>query len=213
MYGGAGRGHKTGLRIPARNKMKKNVFGVTAALLLFFSGPLHALDIEGVHVEDRITLDDGKTQLPLNGAGVRTRFVFRVYVGALYLKQKMTAVTEVLNDAGPKRVAMHMLRDLSADQLLTALNDGLKNNHTPEQLAAMAAQIKQLEGIFGAVKAAKEGDVILIDLVPGAGTRITVNGSAKGTIPGAGFYAALLRVWLGENPADADLKKAMLGGG
>ncbi|MBX9812357.1 MAG: chalcone isomerase family protein [Burkholderiales bacterium] len=172
-----------------------------------------AAEVEGVKLTDRIRVAESGPELVLNGAGVRTRFVFRVYVGALYLKQKMAAAPEVLNDAGPKRVAMHLLRDLSSDQLLSALNDGLKNNHTPEQLAALEAQIKQLESIFGAVKAAKAGDVILIDYIPDTGTRIMVNGEAKGTIRGADFNTALLRVWLGANPADADLKKAMLGGG
>jgi hypothetical protein len=32
-----------------------------------------------------------------------------------------------------------------------------------------------------------------------------------GNIQGADFYRALLQVWLGEEPADSDLKRAMLG--
>jgi hypothetical protein len=54
--------------------------------------------------------------------------------------------------------------------------------------------------------------VILIDYLPGSGTRITVNGAAKGTIAGEDFNRALLRIWLGDNPADSDLKKGLLGG-
>lgn len=190
------------------------IFYNTLFFIVFLSSlAAGAAEVEGVKLTDRIRVAESGPELVLNGAGVRTRFVFRVYVGALYLKQKMAAATEVLNDAGPKRVAMHLLRDLSSDQLLSALNGGLKNNHTPEQLAALEVQIKQLESIFGAVKAAKAGDVILIDYIPDTGTRIMVNGEAKGTIRGADFNTALLRVWLGANPADADLKKAMLGGG
>jgi hypothetical protein len=72
--------------------------------------------------------------------------------------------------------------------------------------------VKQLEGIFNAVKTAKPGDVILLDYVPGSGTRVVVNGEAKGTVAGEEFNRALLRIWLGDQPADASLKKAMLGG-
>ena len=154
----------------------------------------------------------GKSDLTLNGAGVRTRFIFSVYVGALYLQNKAGTTETVLRDAGAKRIAMHMLRDLDAEQLLTALKDGLNKNHTAEQLAGLEPQVKQLEAIFNAVKAVKKGDVILIDYLPGAGTRVTVRGEDKGTIAGAEFNRALLRVWLGDQPADAGLKKAMLGG-
>lgn len=182
-------------------------------LIFILVSPASATTVEGVRLADKVRVAAAMPELVLNGAGVRTRFVFNVYVGALYLQQKMSAATKVLNDAGPKRVALYLLRDLSSEQLLSALNEGLKNNHTPEQLAALAPQIRQLEAIFGTVKEAKEGDVILIDYIPGSGTRITFNGAVKGTIPGAEFNNALLRVWLGENPADADLKKAMLGGG
>jgi len=72
--------------------------------------------------------------------------------------------------------------------------------------------VKQLEGIFNAVKAAKTGDVIVLDYLPGAGTRVTVNKDNKGTVAGEEFNRALLRIWLGNQPVDATLKKAMLGG-
>jgi long-chain acyl-CoA synthetase len=107
---------------------------------------------------------------------------------------------------------MHLLRDLSAEQLFAALSEGLRNNHAQDELAKLDPQVMQLEGIFKAVKAAKNGDVILLDYVPGAGTRVTVNAEVRGVIPGEEFNRALLRVWLGDQPADASLKKAMLGG-
>ena len=62
------------------------------------------------------------------------------------------------------------------------------------------------------MKAAKSGDTILLDYVPGTGTRVLINGESKGMIPGEEFNRALLRIWLGDQPADAALKKAMLGG-
>ena len=171
-----------------------------------------AAEIEGVKLADKLRVSDAGPELVLNGAGVRTRVFFKVYVGALYLQKKENATDAVLADAGPKRVAMHLLRDLTAEQLFSALNDGLKNNHTPEQLAKLGPQLKQLEDVFNAVKAAKNGDVILLDYLPGAGTRVIVRGDDRGTIPGEEFNRALLRIWLGNQPADASLKKAMLGG-
>jgi long-chain acyl-CoA synthetase len=168
-----------------------------------------AAEIDGVKIPDRVTL--GKADLVLNGAGVRTRAFFRVYVGALYLPQKTNSAQAALAGSGARRIAMHMLRDLTAEQLFSALSDGLKANHAPEELARLDPQVGQLETIFSAVKAAKTGDVILLDYVPGTGTSVSVNADGKGVIPGEDFNRALLRIWLGESPADSALKKAMLG--
>ena len=176
------------------------------------SMPIRAAEVEGVKLADKVRVGDAGPELVLNGAGVRTRLIFKVYVGALYLQQKRTAPDAVFSDSGPKRIAMHMLREVKAEQFFSALNDGLKDNHTPEQLAKIEPQIREFEGIFKRVQIAKQGDVILLDYMPGAGTRVLVNGDAKGTLTGGEFYAALLRLWLGDKPADSDLKKAMLGG-
>jgi long-chain acyl-CoA synthetase len=62
-----------------------------------------------------------------------------------------------------------------------------------------------------AIGEAKEGSVIALDYVDG-GTRITQDGALRGNIPGEAFNKALFRIWLGDRPAQADLKKAMLGG-
>jgi Chalcone isomerase-like len=171
-----------------------------------------AAEVEGVKLPDNARVTEGGAELVLNGAGVRTRFMFRVYVGALYVQKKTSAASAVISDAGAKRIALYMLRELSSAQFVSALEDGLKNNHSAEELAKLDAAIKQLRAIFDAVKTAKAGDVILIDYLPGAGTRITVNGAVRGTIPGDDFNRALLRIWLGDNPADGDLKKGLLGG-
>jgi hypothetical protein len=189
--------------------MRATLLAIALTLLAHVSG---AAEIEGVKVPDQVKVGDTGPEVVLNGAGLRTRAFFRVYVGALYLQQKKSAADAVLADTGAKRVALYLLRDLTSEQLLSAFNDGLKANHAPAELAKLDAQVKQLEGIFAAVKEAKTGEVIVLDYVPGSGTRVVVNRDTKGTIPGEDFNRALLRIWLGERPVDAALKKGMLGG-
>jgi len=58
---------------------------------------------------------------------------------------------------------------------------------------------------------AKEGSVVTIDFV-GTATVIGLDGTPRGTIEGAAFNDGLMRIWVGEHPVQADLKKAMLGG-
>lgn len=171
-----------------------------------------AVELAGVKLEETARLADTGPELVLNGAGIRTRAFFKVYVGALYLKEKKSEAAAVLADAGPKRVAIHMVRDISSESLASALNDGLTANHSEAELGLLQARIKDLLAILTADKDIKAGNVIFLDYLPGTGTRVTANGQAKGTIPGEDFNRALLKVWLGEKPADASLKKGMLGG-
>ena len=195
--------------------MKKNFFGVATALVLCFAGPLHALEIEGINVENRITLDDGKSQLILNGAGVRHKMmVINVYVGALYLTSKHTEAEEVIKDPGPKRVAMHILVDeLTAQELTASLNNALAANHIPVELALVESRIRELNRMMSTIGVIKKGGVIHLDYLPGTGTQVTVNGEKKITIKGEDFFQAMLRIWIGKKPVDGRLRDAMLGGG
>ncbi len=181
-------------------------------LLLLLPSAAWAAEVGGVKLPDNARITDSGPELLLNGAGLRTRLMFRVYVGALYVQKKTSAANAVISDTGAKRVALHMLRDVPADQFADALEDGLKNNNAVEALAKLDTQVKQLRAVFDAVKVAKSGDVILIDYLPGSGTRVTINGAVKATIAGEDFNRALLGIWLGDKPADSDLKKGMLGG-
>lgn len=185
---------------------------ILLALLALCAAQALALEVAGVKVEERIKLESG--ELVLNGAGVRTRLIFKVYVGALYLPEKKSAVADVLAMRGAKRVSMTLLRDLSASQLTDALEDGIRANHSEAELAALKGRIDALAAVMKEIGSAKEKTVIALDFVPESGTRVTVDGAARGKpIPGEDFFRALLRIWLGDKPVDADLKKAMLGRG
>ena len=179
-----------------------------ALLALSLGGPVHALEAGGVRLDDKASV--GGQELVLNGAGVRTRVVFKVYVASLYLPAKTSDAAAVLVRA-PRRIQMNLLRTLAPDQLVDALNEGLKENNSEAELAAVKAQTDQLMTIMKSFGEVKDGNVVTLDYIDGA-TVVTLNGAAKGTIPGEPFNRALTKVWLGDKPAQADLKKAMLGG-
>jgi long-chain acyl-CoA synthetase len=179
-----------------------------AALAALVATAALAADIGGVKLADKASV--GGQELVLNGGAVRTKAIFKIYVGSLYVPAKASDLAGVLAK-GPRRIQMNLLRDLSADQLLEALNDGLKDNNSAAELAAVKAQSDQLATIMKSFGEVKEGNVVTLDFVDGA-TVVTLNGAAKGTIPGEPFNRALTKIWLGDKPVQADLKKAMLGG-
>ena len=184
-------------------------YGVAAGFLaLTMAFATIAADVGGVKLDDKASV--GGQELVLNGAGIRTRAVFKVYVGSLYLPAKTANVEGVLAK-GPRRIQLNLLRDLSGDQLSDAVNDGLKESNPPADVEAVKAQTDQFIAILKSMGALKEGSVISIDFVEGA-TKIGFNGAPKGTVPGEAFNRALTKIWVGDKPVQPDLKKAMLGG-
>jgi hypothetical protein len=167
-----------------------------------------AAEIAGVKLDDKVTV--GARELVLNGAGVRTRAVFKVYVGSLYLPAKANSTASALA-SGPRRVQLNLLRNLSADQLVDALLEGLRENTSDAEFAAIKPQTDQMVAIMKSFGEVKEGNVVTLDYVDGV-TRIALNGQAKGQVAGDPFNQALTRVWIGDKPVQGDLKKAMLGG-
>jgi len=169
---------------------------------------LHAAEVAGVRIEERLQL--GANELVLNGAGIRSKFFIKVYVGALYVGEKTSSPAAIIDSTAPRRVSMRLLRDLDAESLHAALDEGLRNNVPEAELAALKVQAEQLAGIMKGIGKAREGDTVAIDF-SGEGVSVALNGQARGKVAGAAFARALLKVWLGEKPADASLKKAMLG--
>jgi len=177
------------------------------ASLLALPG-VHAAEVAGIRLDDSVRV--GGNELALNGAGVRSKLFIKVYVGALYVSQKSASPAAIIDSPAPRRMLMRLQRDLGADALSEALEEGLTNNHSPAELATIKPQSEQLSAIMRGIGKVKEGDTVTIDFATD-GITISLNGSARGKVAGADISRALLKVWLGEKPVDAALKKALLG--
>lgn len=168
-----------------------------------------AAEVEGVHLPDNLHV--GSNNLVLNGSGVRSKFFIDLYVAALFVSEKKDSSEAILSDTGAKRIALHMMRDISAETLSKSFNKAIADNLTPAEMEALEPQLKQFTKLLATMGEAKEGDVITLDYLPGTGTDINFNDVTMGTIAGAAFNNALLRVWLGDKPVQESLKKRLLG--
>ena len=110
-------------------------------------------------------------------------------------------------------MSMTLQRDVNYESLLEAVRAGLADNNSQADLDAIRPQVDEFIKIFASVGEAKSGQTITIDYLPDSGTRIALDGAVKGTIGGEPFNRALMKVWLGDNPVQDSLKKAMLGAG
>ena len=181
---------------------------IAGAALVALSLPTLAAEVGGVKLPDGTSV--GGKELVLNGAGVRTRVMFKVYVAALYLPAKAADLSAALAQT-PRRVQLTLLRNVGADDLVDALVEGMNANNPAATMAAVKPQTDQLVTVMKSIGEAKTGDVVTLDFVEG-GTRVGHNGKELGAIAGVPFNEALMKIWLGDKPVQADLKKAMLGG-
>lgn len=186
------------------------VVTLAAALALPLAGHAQTTDIAGVKFAN--TVQVGNHRLQMNGAGVRYKVVFKVYAAALYLAEKAATPEAVLAAPGPHRLQIVMLRDIDANELGKLFTKGMEQNAPREEFSKSITGILRMSDIFSSHKKLVAGDSFAIEWVPGTGTVISVNGRPEGApIREPEFYSALMKIWLGKAPADAQLKEALLG--
>jgi hypothetical protein len=166
---------------------------------------LQAASLAGVTLPDTQQLG-GKT-LVLNGLGLRTKYMVKVYVAGLYVEQKSSDANAIIKADAPKRIVLQFVHGASKSQMTDAFTESF-NDNTPDAMKTMKPDIDKL---LSAIDAVKVGDQMIFTYAPGTGTTFAMNGQDKVTIPGPAFGQVMFSVWLGPKPPTADCKKGLLG--
>ena len=177
----------------------------TAAILLSLASLALAGEVAGVRMPDTLTVE-GKT-LALNGVGLRTKVVFKVYVAGLYLETPSRDAAQVIASDQVKRMLLSILRGLDRTKVTEAITEGFEKN-SKRELPALKARLDRLNSWIPNVE---KGDAIVLTYVPGKGTAVSARQQEKGVIEGKDFADALFSVWLGPDPVQEDLKRDLLG--
>ncbi|HEX7642328.1 MAG TPA: chalcone isomerase family protein [Burkholderiaceae bacterium] len=177
---------------------------------LFGAPAASAVEVAGYKFDDTVKVNN--QDLKLNGAGIRYKFVVKVYAAGLYIADKKGTAADVIAEPGAKRITLIMLREVGSDTMGQAFIDGIKKNSDINERAKIVNQMLTFGNLFGSIPALNKGDIVTTDWIPGSGTVVSVNGKKlTDPIPDVAFFNALLKIWLGNNPADSKLKSAMLG--
>jgi hypothetical protein len=186
--------------------MRKSLLSFVVLLVITLAGQqLRAASLAGVTMPDTVTVG-GKT-LVLNGLGLRTKYMVKVYVAGLYVEQKSSDANAIIKADAPKRIVLQFVHAVTKGEMTGAFNDSF-NDNTPDALKTMKPDIDKL---FGAIDDVKVGDQMVFTYVPGTGTTYAQGGQDKVTIPGAAFGQVMFSVWLGPKPPTAACKTGMLG--
>ena len=190
--------------------IKKRCLTALTGLLLSLGAVAAQVDVAGIKLED--TADVAGTKLQLNGAGIRYKAIFKVYVGALYVGKKVATPEEFFAATGPKRMSITMLREIDSNELGKAFTKGFEENAAKGEMSKLIPGLVRMGQVFSDQKKLAAGDTFTNDWIPGVGTVITVKGKVQGEpFKEPEFFNALMRIWLGAHPADFKLKDALMG--
>lgn len=192
--------------------MPHNLFRtLTLAAILGCASWAHAaLEVAGVKLEESISI--AGTPLQLNGAGIRYKGPFKVYVGALYTGKKVSSLDEIIAAPGPKRLTMTFLREINSAEFGKLLTRGMEDNISKAEMSKIVPGMIKMGDIFAANKSFVPGDVCALEYDPAKGLVIWAKGKVQAEpFQDPAFFRALMSIWFGTSPADWKLKDAMLG--
>ena len=180
---------------------------VAAVLLVALAAPVAAREVRGIDVPESIRVE-GHT-LRLNGAGIRRRFFFDIYVIGLYVERPTTDLAAVLAANTPRQVRIHLVRAVSAQQMRDAVAEGFRRS-AGDAMPGLETRLARLEAML---RAGGPGDVTTLTWIPGRGTVVTDDGHEIGTIEGKDCADVVFGVWIGPRPVDDGLARTLLAGG
>ena len=186
--------------------MKKVILFVL--IILFFTPTLlFSKEVAGIKIPDSITA--GNTKLVLNGAGTRTKFFMKMYVGALYLSESNSSPDKIIEADAPMAITLHITSSLiTSERMEEATREGFDNS-TGGKTTAIANEIEKFISVFK--EKISEKDVYDLVYSPDKGVEVSKNQTLKVVIKGLEFKKALFGIWLCDKPAQKSLKKEMLG--
>jgi NAD-specific glutamate dehydrogenase len=192
--------------------MKTRIFLALLASAALFGLPAHAAGVSAAPAKPDDRVEVRGNTLQLNGTGVRSRDGQGIYNAALYLKERTSNAAAVLAAPGSKRLSLTMLRDVSAEELGKLFTHRIKDNTDKATLSKIVPGLIHMGQIFSQHHKLKVGETVTIDWLPGNSIQISVKGQPQGEpFQDAEFSAALMKIWLGDAPADGQLKDALLG--
>lgn len=170
-----------------------------------------AMEIGGVTMPD--TLKSDTADLILNGAGLRKKYGFKVYAGALYLTQKSSDGAAIIDSTDPMAIKMVWRRGAPIKKINQVFQESF-NQAAGDQYNALKTDIESFMSWITSQDAEKN-DTWTYIFEPGKGVLVYVkrgdDEKLMGTLSNPEFKKILFKIWLGEPPCDKELKEGMLG--
>lgn len=164
--------------------------------------------VGGITMPEKLVLKENT--LLLNGAGVREKMWIDLYACGLYVKTKSNDANSIINSEELSGIKIHIVSSLiTSEKMNNAVEDGFKKA-AGDDMDKLRKDVDTFKAIFEK-EDIKKGDIYDIIYIPNKGVVVFKNGKIFPAIDNFEFKKALFAIWLGEDPADDDLKEELLG--
>lgn len=188
--------------------MKKSLLFIALLIGTSISAQTGGTKVNGIILPNVVKVND--QYLKINGAGVREKMFLDLYICALYLEKKSSDAKAIIDANSSMSIKIRVISSLvTRENMEEAIREGFKKA-TNGNTKPLESKINDLinKGFAGTIE---KGDVFDLEYVPGKGTSLKKNGKVLVVLAGLDFKKALFGIWLCDSPADANLKKKMLG--
>lgn len=177
------------------------------ALTLSVLTPAHATEVAGVKLDPSLTIQG--ESLNYYGAGIRSKYFMKLYVGSLYAQQAGLDADGILASDKITAVRLNILSGMiTSERMIDTIEEGF-DTATDGNVAPLRERLDRFMAVFDAP--VEVGDQFTMVSIPGVGLEAYKNGQLLTLVEGDDFRHALFAIWLGNKPADNKLKAAMLG--
>lgn len=186
--------------------MKSKLFiALIIGLLFSFNSQAQDVTVSGATFPTKFKINDKVVEY--NGAGLRQKYFFNLYVAALYVPNRTSDAQKIIDLDEESAIRIKLLSNkVTRDKFVETVKDGFA---TSSEGKASEKEIADFMKIFNVEF--KEGDEVILIYKPESGVEVYMNKKHLGGAKGLAFKQALWGIWLGKTPADESVKKAMLG--
>lgn len=168
------------------------------------------LDVGGLKVQDSLAIYNNT--LVLNGAGLVSNGKTPSYVVQIYAKQEFKSLDELCTIPGPKRLVLTAIKDVDTAPIVKLFNRSVDDVAGRTDRAKLIPGLMGIGEVFKANRTLKAGEVMSIDWVPVSGLVLYIGGKLQGQpYREIELFKASMGIWMGDAPADAKVKEALLG--
>ena len=179
---------------------------LTALITLLTLPLLSGTEIAGVEIDNKLSYDS--MDYMLNGAGIRKKLVLKLYVGSLYTSKKITSEAEILKGPVSALIRLDIISGLITSELMVeTIQEGF-NKAMGGDSSSLQSEIDDFIAVFN--EEINKGDQFTFISSPSEGVAAYKGEKLLTEIREDRFREVLFAIWLGEDPADKKLKKAML---
>jgi hypothetical protein len=171
-----------------------------------------AASLEGQTFDETAVLSE--RTLRLNGLGLRGVAWIKAFVVGLYLPAPTKDANQVLSMPGPKRLRLKIMLDAPSRELTKSLTSRIARHESQALQAQIGARLQTLAANLDSLGELQVGDTVDLDFQPERGIVLRLNDKPVGhPVAGDDLYRAVLKVFVGEHPADKRMKEGLLRGG